>query len=193
MKNILIINGHHKKESFSSALVDAYKNGALKSNAEVRQINMSETNFQFIESNFENDKLTTQIKKAQESILWADHIVWVYPIWWYGTPSKLQSFIENVFVGGFAFEYHKNKKSKYVTWDKLLKGKTTRIISTMDAPPWYFKLIFKDPNYKRMKATLNFCGINAIKTLYFGSVKGSDVKTREKWLLKTGNLGTQLK
>ena len=185
MKNILIINGHHKNESFSAALVNAYKIGAEKSNAKVKYINMAETNFQFIESDIDNTKA---VKDAQEKIKWASHIVWVYPIWWYGTPSKLQSFIENVFVGGFAFEYHKNNK-KYVTWDKLLKGKTTRIISTMDAPPWYFKLVFKDPNYKRMKQTMKFCGITSVKTQYFGPVKGSSLQTRKKWLLKIENLG----
>jgi NAD(P)H dehydrogenase (quinone) len=38
MKNILIINGHPHAESFNTGLANAYKNGALRSEAEVKEI-----------------------------------------------------------------------------------------------------------------------------------------------------------
>jgi putative NADPH-quinone reductase len=190
MKNILLINGHHKKESFSTALVNAYIIGAKKSNAKLKLINMYDTNFQFIESGFDNSK---ENKNAQELMKWANHIVWVYPIWWYGIPSKLKSFIENVIVSGFAYKYHEKGASKFVKWDKYFGDKSTRIIATMDAPPWFFKLIFRDPNFKTMKQVFKFCGIKSNKRTYFGSVKMSTEEQRKKWLLKVEQIGKQLK
>ena len=199
MKNILIINGHHRKNSFSSSIIEAYKKGALNQNAKVKLLEMSNANLNFIEGNLteegslETNNITTEITKAQELIKWANHIVWVYPIWWYNMPSKLKSFIEHVFTSGFAFKYHKKGTGKYVKWDKYLTGKTSRIIATMDSPPLFFKLIYKDPNYKTMKGILNFCGIKSIKKTYFGSVKMSNEADRKKWLQNVENLGAQLK
>ncbi|MEE9348570.1 MAG: NAD(P)H-dependent oxidoreductase [Flavobacteriaceae bacterium] len=191
MKNILIINGHHRNESFSKAIVEAYIKGVENSDAEIKQINMFNTDVKFIESNLESNK--TEIKNAQDLITWAHHIVWVYPIWWYTMPSKLKAFFEAVFVSGFAYKYHKKTKRKNPKWDKLLKGKTSRIFATMDAPVWYYKIILRNPNYKMMKSSLNYCGITSITATYFGPVKGSTQKQRLLWLKKVSQIGQKLK
>ena len=87
-----------------------------------------------------------------------------------------------VFSPGFAFKYHE-RLGKLVSWDKLLKGKSARIIATMDAPPWYYKWIMGDPGGKIIRqGILGFTGVKPIKTTYFGSVKLSSAKQREKWL-----------
>jgi NAD(P)H dehydrogenase (quinone) len=75
------------------------------------------------------------VLKAQELITWANHLVFVYPTWWAGLPALLRLFFEMVFSPGFAFKYHDRMGKKIVGWDKLLTGKSARIISTMDAPP----------------------------------------------------------
>lgn len=199
MKNILIINGHHRKESFNKEIIEAYKNGTKSQNAEIKEIEMSNSKLNFIggdlnvDGNFEGNSNSDEIIVAQDLIKWANHLIWVYPIWWYNMPAKLKSFIENVFISGFAFKYHKKEKGSYVKWDKLLKGKTSRIFATMDTPPWFFKWLNKDPNYKTMKGILNFCGIKSIKRTYFGSVKMSTKEQRKKWLNKVEQIGKQLK
>jgi NAD(P)H dehydrogenase (quinone) len=77
-----------------------------------------------------------------------------------------------------------------VRWDKLLKGKSARIISTMDAPPWYYKWIIGDPGGKIMrKGILGFSGISPVKTTYFGSVKVSTEGQRDKWIKSLHLLG----
>jgi putative NADPH-quinone reductase len=77
-----------------------------------------------------------------------------------------------------------------VRWDKLLKGKSARVISTMDAPPWYYRWIIGNPGGKIMKkGILGFSGIKVVGTTYFGSVKLSTEKQREDWLRTTLKLG----
>ena len=44
-KNILIINGHPNKDSFNFALANAYKEGALKTGAQVAIIHIGELSF----------------------------------------------------------------------------------------------------------------------------------------------------
>ena len=56
----------------------------------------------------------------QQDILWADHLVFVYPNWWSTVPALLKGLIDRMFVPGFAFKYRENSPF----WDKLLKGKT---------------------------------------------------------------------
>lgn len=97
---VLIINGHPDKESYNHALASSYKKGAVNSGAEVQEINIGELDFnpnlQF--GYRKRTELEPDLVKSQESIKWADHIVWVYPVWWgFGT-----RFTERVFGSGVA-------------------------------------------------------------------------------------------
>ena len=188
---ILIINGHPKKDNYNNALAEAYKKGALSSNAIVETINVRNLKFEAFQTQFKDYDAPQDLKKSRELIKTADHIVWVYPIWWYAMPALLKAFIEQTFMSGFGFEYLKS--SKRIKWNKLLSGKTTSIISTMDAPPWYYNLLIKKPGGKFLKSSMAYCGIKYKHKLYFGSVKLSSLKQRQKWLKKTEQFGVQYK
>jgi putative NADPH-quinone reductase len=84
--------------------------------------------------------LEPDLLAAWEKILWAEHLVWIYPIWWGSMPAILKGFIDRLFLLGFAFK----KKENSVWWDKLLTGKSARIITTLDQPKWYFYYDIKD-------------------------------------------------
>ena len=80
--NILLIQGHPDKESYNSALAEAYKKGAISSGAEVREIVIAELTFNpNLEFGYrKRTELEPDLLKAQESIKWANHIVWIYPV-----------------------------------------------------------------------------------------------------------------
>lgn len=82
--NILVINGHPDPQSFCAALSDAYMKGASASNAQVRSIDLSKIEFnpnlQF--GYRKRTELEEGLIGAQKLILWADHLVFVYPTWW---------------------------------------------------------------------------------------------------------------
>ena len=191
MKKILIINGHPRKDSYNTALTEAYKKGALLTNADIKILNVSELKFEVFQTEFKDYKVSDDILNARNLIKDAEHVVWVYPIWWYSMPALLKAFIEQTFMSGFAFEYLKS--DKMLKWNKFLKGKTTSIISTMDAPPWYYNLIVKNPGGKFLKESMKFCGIKFKSKMYFGSVKLSSEKQRKKWLEKVEDFGSRNK
>jgi len=49
-------------------------------------------------------ELEPDLLKAQELIKWADHLVWIYPVWWGSIPAIMKGFIDRVFLPGFAFQ-----------------------------------------------------------------------------------------
>lgn len=193
--HILVINCHTRENSFCTSLASAYIRGATAAGYEVKTFKLSDwdlgKNLHYgHDIPFEPD---SDILKVQELISWSDHMVYVYPTWWAGPPALMRLFFEMVFSPGFAFRYHK-RLGKIVSWDKLLIGKSARLISTMDAPPWYYKLILGDPGGKIMKkGILGFCCVKPIKSIYFGSVKLSTAKQREEWLKAAYILGKKEK
>lgn len=191
-KKILLINGHPDKESFNFGLSEAYKKGAEKSGAELREIKIRELDF---DPNLQfgyrkRTELEPDLLGAQENLKWADHIVWVYPVWWGSVPAIMKGFLDRVLLPGFAFK----KKEGSLWWDKYLKGKTSRLICTMDQPPWYYSLYYGAPSHKMMKKlTMQFVGVKSVKITAIGPIRLSSDKFREKWLKKVEQLGEKNK
>ena len=191
-KKIVIINGHPNKESLNFGFSEAYKKGALYSNAEVQEIRISELKFNpNLEFGFQKrTELEPDLLEAWEKIKWADHLVWIHPVWWGGLPAIMKGFIDRLFLPGFAFQYRKNS----MFWDKLLTGKTAHIITTLDQPSWYYRVVYGRPSVNQLKkATLKFCGVKKVKISYFGIVKNSKDVQRQKWVTKVEILGKKNK
>lgn len=189
MKNILIINGHPYKESFNHALQAAYKNGAVSAGHHVEEINFSEMVFSpNLQYGFHKPtELEPGLLQAWEKIKQADHLVWIYPTWWGGMPAVMKGFFDRIFLPGFAFKYH--EKSPFP--EKLLKGKTSEIITTMDTPVWYYKLVFRNAGVHTLKnGILGFCGVKNMRVTYLSVVKTSTPDKREQWLEQVKKLGS---
>ncbi len=191
MKNIVIIDGHPNKESFNVALSEAYKRGALNAGASVEEIRIRDLRFNpNLQFGYQKrTELEPDLLEAWEKIRHADHMVWIHPVWWGGLPAITKGFIDRLFLPGFTFQYRENS----LWWDKLLTGKTARIITTMDQPGWYYRLMFGQPSVNQLKkSTLQFCGVKPVKTTFFGPVKRSDDTIRKKWLEKVEEMGADL-
>lgn len=192
MKKILILNGHPNPESYCSALALAYKKGAERTTKEIKTIELSEINFNpILKHGYQKrTELELDLFSAWQKIEWADHIVIITPIWWGGIPAGLKGFFDRVFLPGMAFQYRENS----VFWDKLLTGKTAHIISTMDTPNWYYKLIYGNAGIKQLKNNiLEFCGIKVVKTTAITPMRNSTEAFRKKWLDQIENDGYKLK
>jgi len=188
MKKILVIQGHPDSHSFCYALAHAYREGAQTAGAEVKMVNLAELGFNPIlthgyrmPSPLEND-----LVQIQEMITWAEHLVFVYPTWWGAMPALLKGFIDRVLLPGFGFKY----KADSIWWDRLLTGKTARLIVTMDSPVWYHWIMNRgQPHLAMKKMTLEFCGIKPVRTTTYGSIKTSSETARKQWILDVDRLG----
>ena len=192
MKKTLIINGHPDKASFCFALAESYKNGADSVGADCQLVHLIDLKFNPILTH--GYRLVSQLEpdllKMQQDILNADHLVFVYPNWWATYPALLKGFFDRVFIPNFAFKYHE----KGPFWDKLLKGKSARLLVTMDTPKWYYWLINRSAGHNAMKiGILEFCGIKPVKISVFAPVKSADNLKKKNWLAEVERLGKEQK
>ena len=187
-KKVLIINGHPDKESFNFALSKAYYQGAQKTTGQIDILNLSDLEFDpILRFGYrKKTELEPDLLKAIDLIKKADHLVWVFPMWWYGLPALMKGFIDRTFLPGIFFKYQKGK----VFPKELLKGKTARLVITADTVRWYDCLFMRSPLINQFKkGTLEFCGVKPVKVTYIAPIKDSSNSFRESWLRKTENLG----
>ena len=190
MKKILIINGHPNKESFNFGIANAYKTGAEKSGATVKEIIITDLQFNpSLQFGYQKrTELEPDLLESWEKIKRADHLVWIHPVWWGGLPAIAKGFIDRLFLPEMAFQYKENS----VWWDKLLAGKTAHIITTLDQPSWYYRFVYGQPSVNQLKkTTLEFCGVKPVKVTYIGVIKTANESLREKWLNKIEKLAKE--
>src|SRR5690606_14559357 len=142
--NVLIILGHPRPDSLCGALASAYGKGASEAGTTtVRRLDLATLDFdpdvRTVSPNqqtFEDD-----IFEARELILWADHLVFVYPTWWGTMPALLKGFLDRVLTPGFAFETCEGGTG----YRGLLGGRTAQLITTMDTPPAIHRPAYRQP------------------------------------------------
>jgi putative NADPH-quinone reductase len=190
-KKILIVLAHPQAKSYCGALAQAYAEGARTAGAEVRQLNLAEITFNPVGSGSLDKPLELEpaLKQAQADIQWAEHLVFTYPILWGTIPALLKGFIERVFAPGFAVNFRKDSP----LWDKLLKGRSARLIVTLNTPPLLYRLLFRRAGHITMKRSiLEFCGIAPVKITDIGPMKNSTDEKRESWIRLARELGARL-
>lgn len=192
MKKVVIINGHPDRESFCHALQRKYKEGVMENGNIVEEIILSDMTFNpILQFGYrKKTELEPDLLRAWDLIKKADHIVWLYPTWWGTVPALMKGLIDRLFLPGFAYEY----QEKSVFPKKLLIGKTSEIISTMDTPIWYYKLFYKDIGGRMLRKNIGaFCGLKNIRTTYLATVKNSTPDKREFFLKKIETIAKRLK
>jgi len=169
-KKITVILGHPSRESFCSAIMQSYVEGAKEAGAEVKEIYMGDLKFDptLWKGYSAIQELEDDLKKAQEDMRWADHLVFIYPTWWGGMPSLMKGFVDRIFLPGFGFKFHKGKPSP----DRLLSGKSARLIVTMDNKQKVSEKLFGAPSVIALKRiVLEFCGISPVRTFIVSSLR----------------------
>lgn len=181
MKRILVILGHPNKNSYCEALANAYAEGAKQIGHEVQLLPLHALKFDLnLSAGYQQTQaLEPDLLMAQEKINWANHIVIIHPVWWGSVPALLKGFTDRVLLPSYAFKYRKDSPM----WDKLLTGKSGRIIYTLDYPIWYYRFVLGAPAEKQLKKmTMEFCGIKPVQVNRFGPIRNSKPEQRSQWL-----------
>ena len=179
---VLIILGHPRHDSFCGGLADAYREGAQQAGAEVRLLRLGELMFDphVHAGSPEDQPLEPDLEHAKQWLIWAEHLVFVYPTWWGTMPALLKGFLDRLVMPGFAFRFYGPGATQ---WEGLWQGKSAQLITTMDTPPPVYRWLFRAPGTHAMRnATLGFCGVKPTHTLIAGSVRTSTQQQRHQWL-----------
>lgn len=187
MKKIFILHGDPNPESLSGALTLEYEKGATQAGHEVRRINLGTLHFDPIlhKGYREIQSLEPDLLKIQEDMKWADHIVFLYSVWWDNMPSLMKGMFDRMWLPGFAFHFRK----RHMGWLRELKGRSCRIIMTSGSYPLLIRILYGDPSRTLRKAILWFAGISPIRVTWFGPVNNAKSEKVNKWKSKVYEIG----
>ncbi|MFF6888929.1 NAD(P)H-dependent oxidoreductase [Streptomyces sp. NPDC012421] len=62
---------------------------------------------------FDSGTLTPDVLGEQEKLLWADTIIFQFPLWWYTMPAILKGWVDRVFTYHFAYGVGEHSDTKY--------------------------------------------------------------------------------
>jgi putative NADPH-quinone reductase len=190
LKKILIILGNPKTKSFCRALAESYAKGAQNAGAELRWLDLRELKFDPIlwEGYDQPQALEPDLQKAQEDILWAEHLVILFPLWWSSMPAILKGFIDRVFLPGFAFEFRPDSP----LWKKHLKGRSAHLVITMGSPYLVYRTLFGKSAHKAMvNGILKFCGISPVNATTISYIEEMPKEERESYLRELEDKGAE--
>ena len=189
-RKILTVLAHPGADSFCAGIHEAYVEAATSAGAEVRTLDLKSMDIDLSFGGYRDKReLEPALQAAQDDITWAEHIVFVYPVWWGAMPALLKGFIDRTFLPDFAFSYRDDSPMPA----RLLNGKSARIIITMDAPVWYYRIANRGAAETVMrKCILEFSGIKPVAVTRFGAVRESSDAKRAAWLEEIRKLGANL-
>ena len=180
-RNIFLLIANPVKTSFSYACGNAYHSAAEQAGAVVKRFNIEEMQFDPVLHNGyeEIQELEPDLLAFQNTIRWADHLVFVYPNWWNTMPAKMKGLFDRAFLPKFAFAFEDN------AFKPLLRGKTGRVINVVgSAHPFLLWCRIGSYTNELSKGVLRMCGVGPVSTVSFGPTKGSSDEMRGKWLDK---------
>jgi putative NADPH-quinone reductase len=173
---------------FGHALAGAYATGASEANHEVRRIDIARLSIPFLTSreDYETGALTPDLAIAQAAIGWADHLVFIFPLWLGTMPAIVKAFLEQVFRPGFAVT-----AASETGWPKrLLRHKSARVIVTMGMPAFWYRWYYFAHGVRGMERNIfRFCGIDPIRETFIGMVETKRSGAHAKWLERMHGLG----
>lgn len=185
---ILLINGHPNPESFCHALTEAYARGARsQTNETVVVLHLHQLNFDLnLHHGYrQRTELGPDLERAMALLKEARHTAWIYPVWWGSMPALLKGFFDRVFLPGHFFRYHKNDPF----WDKLMRGRSARVLMTAHTPSWYEWLRYGAAPRKAIKRiVLGFVGYR-VKLTQFDGMKNAQPERLQRYLQRAERLG----
>lgn len=124
MKKIFIVHAHPEEQSFSAALKNTAYDYFISRGAEVKVSDLYKMNFnpvggkhdfsqignskffkyQMEQVNaFQNNLFVEEVKQEMENFLWADTVIFNFPLWWFGLPAILKGWVDRVFAMGVTY------------------------------------------------------------------------------------------
>jgi putative NADPH-quinone reductase len=191
-RKICIVQGHPdlKNRHLCHLLAEAYAEGAKRSGAQVRWLEMGALDIPFLRNSTEfGTPPPTSILRAREEMEACDHFVIVYPLWLGTMPALVKAFFEQVCRGHFAITPKGMKE-----WpQQMFKGKSARVIVTMGMPAAAYKLMFGAHGVRGFESgILGMAGVKPIRETLIGGVGELSDKKAKVLFQRIRSLGDRM-
>ncbi|WP_375748834.1 NAD(P)H-dependent oxidoreductase [Vibrio sp. HN007] len=191
---VLVVFNHPYERSYCNSILESIKEGLAEGHHEFDLIHLDNDNFDPVMRSKDlqafaiarNDPeqayklLDPQVLEYKLRIERAEHIVFIFPIWWELMPALMKGFIDKLIFPGIAYEY-RGKGTGMATTLTNLKGIT--MVTTMNTPSIAYKLLFGNAIKKAvMMGTFWKIGIKNREWINLTNVKGVSNNKRQQWL-----------
>jgi NAD(P)H dehydrogenase (quinone) len=180
----LVLLGHPDPRSLNARLARAYAEAWSAAAGEAQVVDLTRLDFDLVlrGGHSEDQPLEPDLAALRDAIEQASHVAWFFPIYWGAPPAVVRAVIDRVFLPGWAFQYR-----GHALPDGLLRGRSSRVVSTMDSPGWWYALAHRWSLHAVMgTATLKFCGFSPVDFTTLHAVRELDGAKRDAWLVRIG-------
>lgn len=178
--NVLIVYAHPNPKSFNHAMLESVLSGLKVAAHDVKVKDLYAEQFDPVLKAedlevLQTGKIPPRIQMEQDTLCWADSLIFIYPLWWFDRPAILKGWFDVVFTNQVAFGFNKEGVQG------LLKHKKAFVIITAGGSKDFFEDTDAMPLIHRpvTDGTLGFCGINDVQhKIYFDvpSLSGAERK-----------------
>jgi NAD(P)H dehydrogenase (quinone) len=107
--NVLIVYAHPNPNSYNASLKNAAVEALTKRGAAVKVSDLYAMNFnpvaQLSDVVVPKDpsKVPADLQLEREKVMWADYLIFQFPLWWTSVPAMVKGWFDRVFAAGFAY------------------------------------------------------------------------------------------
>ncbi|HEY1644879.1 MAG TPA: NAD(P)H-dependent oxidoreductase [Candidatus Saccharimonadales bacterium] len=185
MKTLIILN-HPYEKSYCAAAAQAVIAGTQAGGKDADFLYLDKEGFNPVMTGpellawREGKALDPKVLEYQRRIKEADHLVFVFPIWWEAMPALTKGFIDKVIIKNFAYVEPPDKWR----WENRIPNiKQVTLITGISTPKWAYKLWFSNAVYKIvLRGTFQKIGVKKVKWFNLDTSRNIAREKRERWL-----------
>lgn len=185
MRTVIVFN-HPYKGSYCNAILNAVTKGLQKANSEVDLMHLDNDGFNPVMSQADlkafvaHKPIDPQVIDYNERLKKADHIIFIFPIWWDLMPATTKGFVDRVLSPGIVYDHHPRGFGLVPLLKKL---KSVTIITTMTKPRIMYSLLIGNLIRKAMlRSVFKTMGYQNLNWISYNRVKSVSQEKRVKWL-----------
>ncbi len=181
------VNVPHKR-SFSAAVADAAIRGALAGGHEIDLIDLAADGFQPAMTREDllawrqGNTIDARVRDYQRRLLAADHLAFVFPVWWEAMPAATKGFLDRVLTKGVAYEELAGAKGNPFR-SRLDRLGGVTVMSIMTTPDKAYRWWYRDPLTKILfRGTFGKIGVKNLRWINYASVTEKTDRQRRQML-----------
>ncbi len=184
---VAIVFNHPYEGSYCKAILDSVSRGLQQGNHQVDLFHLDHDGFNpamtkdDLKAFVNHQPIDPQVIDYNKRLAKADHLVFIFPIWWDLMPAMTKGFVDRVLFPGIVYDHHPRGFGLV----PLLKNlKSVTMITTMNKPRLMYSLLIGNLIRKAMlKSVFKTMGYRNLNWISYCSVKTVSQEKRVKWLV----------
>ena len=192
MRTLFVFN-HPYDGSFCGALLDAALLGVTRADGEADIINLDKENFNPVMSSADLLAFRTARTDPQKALTMldgkvldykarlerAEHLVFIFPVWWMLMPALTKGFIDKVIFPAIAYGYTAKGEMR----SRLDSLRRVTLITTMATPSEVYGTLMGDAVWRAFKnGTFTAIGVDNCRWMNFDRINNVTRDKRLEWL-----------